>query len=40
MTQNSLRREVYLLLSEAFKQPTEQFIAEQPTMVDFLAQSF
>ena len=24
MTQNSLRREVYLLLSEAFKQPTEQ----------------
>ena len=40
MTQNSLRREVYLLLSEAFKQPTEQFIAEQPAMVDFLARSF
>ena len=40
MTQNSLRREVYLLLSEAFKQPTEQFIAEQPPMVDFLARSF
>lgn len=40
MTQNSLRREVYLLLSEAFKQPTEQFIAEQPTMVDFLTRSF
>ena len=40
MTQNSLRREVYLLLSEAFKQPTEQFITEQPPMVDFLARSF
>ncbi len=40
MTQCSLRREVYLLLSEAFKQPTEQFIAEQPPMVDFLARSF
>ena len=40
MTQNSLRPEVYLLLSEVFKQPTEQFIAEQPPMVDFLARSF
>jgi TorA maturation chaperone TorD len=40
MTHNSLRREIYLLLSEAFKQPTAQFVAEQPAMVDFLAQSF
>ena len=40
MTHTPLRREVYLLLSEAFKQPTEQFIAEQPPMVDFLARSF
>ena len=40
MSQTPLRRDIYLLLSEAFKQPTEAFIAEQPAMVDFLAQAF
>ena len=40
MSQTPLRRNIYLLLSEAFKQPTEAFIAEQPAMVDFLAQAF
>ena len=40
MSQTPLRRDIYLLLSEAFKQPTEAFIAEQPAMVDFLALAF
>jgi TorA maturation chaperone TorD len=40
MSHTPLRREVYLLLSEAYKQPTEAFVAEQPAMVDFLAQAF
>ena len=40
MSQTPLRRDIYLLLSEAFKQPTEAFIAEQPAMIDFLAQTF
>lgn len=35
MTRNSLRREIYLLLSEAFKQPTAAFIAEQPPSPGF-----
>ena len=39
MTRNSLRREIYLLLSEAFKQPTAAFIAEQPAIARFLEQS-
>ncbi|MDD4601411.1 Chaperone protein TorD [bioreactor metagenome] len=37
---NTLRSEVYLLLSEAYKQPTAQFIAEQPTIIEFLTQAF
>ena len=40
MTHNSLRREIYLLLSESFKQPTAQFVAEQPAMANFIAQAF
>jgi len=40
MSHTPLRREVYLLLSEAYKQPTEAFVTEQPAMVDFLAQAF
>ena len=40
MSQAPLRREIYLLLSEAYKQPTEAFVAEQPAMVDFLTQAF
>lgn len=40
MTHTPLRREIYLLLSEAYKQPTEPFVAEQSAMVDFLAQAF
>ena len=39
MTRNSLRREIYLLLSEAFKQPTAAFVAEQPAIARFLEQS-
>ena len=37
MTHNQLRREIYLLLSEAFKQPSAQFVAEQSEFVRFLA---
>lgn len=37
MTHNQLRREIYLLLSEAFKQPSAQFVAEQSEVVRFLA---
>ncbi len=40
MSHTPLRRDVYLLLSEAFKQPTEPFVAEQPAMASFLAQAF
>ena len=40
MSHTPLRREVYLLLSEAYKQPTEAYVAEQPAMVDFLTQTF
>ena len=40
MSHTPLRREVYLLLSEAYKQPTEAFVAEQPAMSRFLAQAF
>ena len=40
MSHTPLRREVYLLLSEAYKQPTEAYVAEQPAMVDFLTQAF
>ena len=40
MKNPSLRREIYLLLSEAFKQPTAEYIAEQPDIVTFLRQSF
>lgn len=40
MTHTSLRREIYLLLSEAYKQPTQPFVAEQSAMVDFLAPAF
>ena len=39
MTRNSLRREIYLWLSEAFKQPTAAFVAEQPAIARFLEQS-
>ena len=39
MTRNSLRREIYLLLSEAFKQPTAAFVAEQGAIARFLEQS-
>ena len=40
MKHQSLRREIYLLLSEAFKQPTAEYIAEQPEVVVFLRQAF
>ena len=40
MKHNALRREIYLLLSEAYKQPTAEFIAEQPELVIFLRQAF
>lgn len=40
MDRNSLRAEVYLLLSEAFKQPTARFVEEQPDIVTFLAKAF
>jgi TorA maturation chaperone TorD len=40
MNHNKLRSEVYLLLSEAYKQPTAEFIAEQPAIVDFLSHAF
>ena len=36
MTHNLLRREVFLLLSEAFKQPSDQFVVEQNKLVQFL----
>lgn len=36
MTHNLLRREVFLLLSEAFKQPSAQFVVEQNKLVQFL----
>lgn len=36
MTHNLLRREVYLLLSEAFKQPSAQFVVEQSKLVQLL----
>jgi len=36
MTHNVLRREVFLLLSEAFKQPSAQFVVEQNKLVQFL----
>ena len=40
MKHPSLRREIYLLFSEAFKQPTAEYIAEQPDIVTFLRQAF
>lgn len=40
MNARLLRREVTLILSEAFKQPTEQFVAEQRAISDFLSQAF
>jgi TorA maturation chaperone TorD len=39
MTRNSLRSEIYLLLSEAFKQPTAAFVAEQTAIARFLEKS-
>ncbi len=39
MTHTPLRREIYLLLSEAFKQPTAPFVAEQAAIVRFLGQA-
>lgn len=40
MDHKALRSEIYRLLSEAYKQPTAQFIAEQPAIVEFLSQAF
>jgi putative dimethyl sulfoxide reductase chaperone len=40
MNHNTPRSEIYRLLSEAYKQPTAQFIAEQLDIVRFLSQSF
>ena len=40
MKHNALRREIYLSLSEAYKQPTTEFIAEQADLVVFLRQAF
>lgn len=39
MNQTPLRREIYLLLSEAYKPPTEEFVAEQRKLVRFLSQA-
>jgi TorA maturation chaperone TorD len=39
MSLTHLRREIYLLLSEAYKQPTEAFVAEQESLVRFLRQA-
>ena len=36
----ALRRDIYLLLSEAYKQPSAEFISEQPEIVIFLRQAF
>lgn len=40
MNHDTLRSEVYLLLSEAYKQPNAQFIADQPDIFNFLSQAF
>ena len=39
MNQLHLRREFYLMLSEAYKHPTAPFITEQPALVDFTRQA-
>lgn len=40
MDHNTMRCEVYLLLSEAHKQPTAEFIEDQPAIVKFLTKAF
>lgn len=40
MNNISLRAEVYLLLSEAFKQPTAELAVEQSNIVSFFAETF
>jgi TorA maturation chaperone TorD len=39
MNHSELRTEVYLLLSEAFKKPSADFVSEQDDAVDFLRQA-
>ena len=40
MEHDTLRSEVYLLLSEAYKEPSAQFVAEQSDIVKFLSGAF
>ena len=40
MNHATLRSEIYRLLSEAYKEPTAQFVTEQPDIIRFLGQAF